>query len=277
MYHTYKIDDEIIEVSLSSSDNYKFGASELLIEKFGDLIEDMPWFSEGYKLVESNYFYNYTKIYESIEFSLKNILKRVNPKISLINFKLDNYHKFVTDEEHLKVVEISRRLSPDELGFDTNKLFKSFSDYFNTNLSIIDPNTYLNQWIILRINRPFSTEFNPAHKDIYAHYHRSNFIPKMVNLWIPVCGVNQKSGLPVAPGSHMIHEDKINKSNPGASLNGKVYSVNSILSWNNEQSMKKLCPDNDHFIAFSSHLIHGLARNANSSTRISLEFRLYKT
>ena len=34
------------------------------------------------------------------------------------------------------------------------------------------------------------------------------FCPRMVNAWIPISGVNRLAGLGLAPGSHLLSEEK---------------------------------------------------------------------
>ena len=130
--------------------------------------------------------------------------------------------------------------------------------------------------IVARFNKPNSLGYNPAHKDTYQAYDKTGFIPKMINVWIPICGVNKLAGLPLAPASHLIPEVKIERANAGSILNGQKYNVNRILSWDNDSSLKTISPKDSEMIIFSSHLIHGLAVNRNpDTTRVSLEFRLY--
>jgi ectoine hydroxylase-related dioxygenase (phytanoyl-CoA dioxygenase family) len=129
--------------------------------------------------------------------------------------------------------------------------------------------------MIARLNKPQSLDYNPVHKDIYEVFDKLGVIPKMINVWIPVCGVNKTSGLPIAPRSHLISEHKIKRSKAGSVLNSQKYSVNSILEWQGSRDLVRMNPDSDEFLIFSSHLIHGLAFNQNSDkTRISFEFRL---
>ena len=53
--------------------------------------------------------------------------------------------------------------------------------------------------IVVRLNRPNSIGYNPAHKDIYQSFDESGYVPKMLNVWIPICGVNKLSGLSTCP------------------------------------------------------------------------------
>ena len=135
----------------------------------------------------------------------------------------------------------------------------------------------MNQWIIVRINRPNSIGYNPVHKDIYESYDSLGEIPRMINVWIPICGVEGRTGLPIAPGSHLVPEDQISRTKAGSVIEGQRYSVNCIQTWGDSVTLKTMTPSYGDMLVFSSHLIHGLAKNYHAdTTRISLEFRLYE-
>tara|TARA_B100000780_G_C20714024_1_gene283846 strand:- start:49 stop:426 length:378 start_codon:yes stop_codon:yes gene_type:complete len=75
--------------------------------------------------------------------------------------------------------------------------------------------------IVVRINRPNSIGYNPCHKDIYNAFDKSGFIPKIINIWIPICGVKKLAGLRLAPASHVISEVEIERVYAGSFLNGQ--------------------------------------------------------
>ena len=158
------------------------------------------------------------------------------------------------------------------LDFIGKKLRKELSYKMNS--------SELSHWIIVRINMPISTNtigFNPAHKDIYEDYDQKGYAPKMVNTWIPICGVNKKTGLPVAIGSHLIKEDQILRTKCFSFIENQQYSVNCIKSWGGSKELKLISPKEGELLIFSSHLIHGLGKNNNlDRTRVSLEFRLHE-
>ena len=123
---------------------------------------------------------------------------------------------------------------------------------------------------------PNSGGFNPAHKDIYEDYDERGFAPRMINCWIPICGVNNKTGLPLVPGSHDFFESEILRTKCNSIVENRQYSVNCIQSWRSKNNLELLSPKSGEMLIFSSHLIHGLGFNNNcNETRISLEFRLH--
>lgn len=277
MLNKYFIDDSLIEINIDPNNSFIFGNKEILSNKYNDITKNKKWFNEGYCVKNSKNFFNYKCIREEIKKTLKKIIKTYDSSIDLKNFDLENYHNYVDDELHKVVINKTRRLYSDDFGFNTASLIKNFSSYFNANLSFRNPINNITQWIILRIIKPNSLGFNPAHKDIYESFDKYNKIPRMMNIWIPVAGVNHKSGLPIAPRSHLIDESKIHRTLAGSLMNSNKYSVNLIKSWNKETKLKSIYPQKNKFLIFSSHLIHGLAINKNTNkTRMSLEFRLYE-
>ncbi|UPW17178.1 phytanoyl-CoA dioxygenase family protein [Agarivorans sp. TSD2052] len=276
MKHKYYIDGREFKVELQSKGCFHKGKAEVLSERFADLAKPKHWYKDGYSLVKADGFYDPELVYQSIHDAVKRIIHGVNPKTDLSEFTLETYHQYVNDLEHAEVITKTRRLYPNDFGFDVQKVTNSFANYMGTELGFLNPVSGVEQWIIVRINRPNSVGYNPAHKDVYEVFDELGEIPRMINVWIPVCGVNSATGLPVAAGSHLLSEEKIARSKAGSMLNGQQYSVNSILSWDNNTDLISASPKQDEFLIFSSHLIHGLAANRNDNeTRVSLEFRLY--
>ena len=123
---------------------------------------------------------------------------------------------------------------------------------------------------------PGSRAYNPAHKDIYEGFDNDGECPAMVNAWIPIAGVKGRTGLPIAPGSHLIPECRVLRTKAGTKMNGNRYSVNCIKSWDGMNELKTIAPNPGQMLLFSSHLIHGLGCNYNrDTTRVALEFRLH--
>ena len=65
----------------------------------------------------------------------------------------------------------------------------------------------------------------------------------MINAWIPICGVNEKTGLPIVPGSHLINENQIERTKAGTKVNGKNFYVNCIRSWEGKNKMFLASPN----------------------------------
>ena len=131
--------------------------------------------------------------------------------------------------------------------------------------------------IIVRINRPFSNDFNPPHKDIYESLDANNYCPRFINLWIPICGVTSKSSLPIVPSSHLINEDSIIRTRKGVNIFGQKYRVRMIKQWDGSNKLSRVDICDGDALAFTPHLIHGLAFNEEKDvTRVALELRLFE-
>ena len=209
---------------------------------------------------------------------IKEIIKR-NIKANADKLELENYHKWVkSDEDHFEVVSKTRDLFSEDFDFSISKLISRFSDILNTKLTDIKPNSNKRTHIIVRINRPKSSDYNPPHKDMYEDFDngvelKNNF----VNLWIPIAGVTRKTSLPIAPSSHLISEDKILRTVEGGVIEGNKYRVRMVKEWGGSTTLTRAEVNYGEVLIFSSHLIHGLATNEEDDlTRVALEFRLFK-
>ena len=102
-------------------------------------------------------------------------------------------------------------------------------------------------------------------------------IPKIINLWIPICGVTPLSSLPIVPKSHLLPENQVFRTLEGGVVGGKKYRVRMVKEWNGNNELTRPVVNYGGVLFFSSHLIHGLAINEEKDkTRVSLEFRLCK-
>lgn len=275
MKHTYMINNDAFEVTIQPNE-YSSGKSLNLSEKFDDLAQEKHWYDEGYTIEKSSDFFNICELQNATELAVRQIISELDGSINLTNFKLERYHQFVSDDLHLKIMQKVRRLHPQHLSIDIDQILRKFSQYFGKNLMFKNPVTGEQQWMIARINRPKSKDFNTAHKDVYEIFDKFQKIPQMINVWVPLIGVTKKNTLPVVPMSHLLPESKVLRTKAGSTVNGIKYSVNSIKSWDDSSSLTKIPLEQDEILIFSSHLIHGLAmNNEEDTTRVSFEFRLY--
>ena len=277
MSHIYLIDKDEMTISLDDNSIYEGGNSEILIERFGDLTSDQKWFKEGFTTEKSSKFFDAEILYHATEDAVKKIIRNLDSGIELDDFTLEKYHNYISEELHSEVIKKTKRLFPEDLDIETKDILERFSEYFKTKLSFTNPITHDTQWMIARINRPRSNNYNTAHKDIYEIFDEHSVIPKMVNVWVPLCGVTNLNSLPIVPQSHLLSEDVVVRSKAGSTINGIAYSVASIKSWGGSSTLNRVDIKSDELLVFSSHLIHGLAYNSeNDVTRISFEFRLYE-
>lgn len=273
----YLIDGNNFTVDVPAETDFFVGKSRCLARDFNDITETLDWYEKGFSTVELKPFIDVQKTKIKLSECIMRICEDEGIAVNKKSFKLEDYHKYVNENKHAVILKRTRDLIPEDFGFDIDRFLTSAKNYFKYDLGWEGSDQY-NPKIIARINMPQSRHFNPAHKDIYQVYDKTNEIPQMVNIWIPICGVNDGVGLPLAPGSHLIEESKVSRTKAGSIVNGTRYSVNCIKDWDSLNQLTTVCPPESQMIVFSSFLIHGLARNLHrDTTRISLEFRLFRS
>lgn len=272
MRATYQIDDTA--VSLDVDGDRVQGAPEVLVETYGDPLSAQPWFRDGFTVAPLLSPAELSAMRAAVLDVIRGVVTGLGR--DLRGLSLEGYHKHVEDELHALVIAQTRRLPLQDFGVPAADLIARLSALVGTKLSLHNPALNADQWVICRINRPGSQDFNPVHKDAYEALDHAGMVPPMVNFWVPVCGVAGPTGLPVAPGSHLIPEDRIERTKAGCSINGRRYSVNAVTRWDGGAVLTTIAPDEGEVLAFSSNLIHGLGRNlASDTTRMALEFRLF--
>ena len=254
--------------------DFFWGKEELLFKQEDNVISKMPWFEDGYTVVNAFLENEFQVLKQSITKCITEAIKANNIKFDETEFTLNNYHKIVnTDELHHKIINITRNLENIDFDFDIDKLASRFSNILGYKLT---------SWIEelqkthvqIRISRPNSLDINPPHRDGYLSYWED-----IINVWIPIEGCNENSSLPLCPGSHQIAENNILRTkSKGAKINGNTYYVPCILETNKGViHMKRPNPKEGEAILFSPYLIHGAAVNKNKDiTRVSLELRFPK-
>lgn len=272
----YIVDDRLIEVSVEGSSDFAFGKNELLSNEQRDIVFGQSWYTDGYRSFKFLENRDFDQVKIGVTKCIAKIVQDVG--IDVKEFRLEDYHKYVTTNElHYKVVSRTRDLFSGDFNFPIDEMIPKFEQLIGFGLTDIDPFNKSKMHIILRINRPGSTDLNPPHKDIYGAWDEAGRIPQFVNLWIPICGVTPMSSLPVAPGSHLLTEDKVFRTFQGAVVDGNKYRVNAVLEWDGSNRLMRPKVDYGEVLMFSGHLIHGLAKNElDDTTRVALEFRLFK-
>jgi hypothetical protein len=274
---TYYIDNKPYSIEIKEDQEFYKGENIVLSNEQNDITFFQEWYPQGFftkNFLEPNEFF---KIKSGITDCIKNITQKVVQK-ELDDFSLENYHTFVTtDRDHFKIVSQTRDLFPEDFNFPISEMLPKFENILGFSLTDIDPNNKQKAHIILRINRPYSSDYNPPHKDIYEHFDDEKYVPKFVNFWVPICGVTENSSLPLAASTHLVPENLLTRTRQGCSISGNNYRVRLIKDWDGEVNLKRYPIQYGDVLIFSPHLIHGLAVNEQpNNTRVSLEFRLYK-
>jgi len=264
------IDDVSFECSVESADFF-WGEDQVLYQEEDSVLANVAWKNEGFSLVN---------VLDSEEIlDLKNrtyqlMKKIVSEYVSIdAHFSLSNYHHYVTNNEtHGKIIQKTRFLNREYFSPIFEKICEKISVVTNCALSL--DNFKLDQEIIiLRISRPKSLDINPPHRDGYLPIWQD-----VMNVWLPVDGCNEKSSLPVAPGSHLWNEKNIYRTETkGATIDGKFYHVPAIVKSNPDLMMMRPNPAEGQALVFTPFLLHGCAVNMNEDmTRFSFELRLAK-
>lgn len=272
----YLINKNKIILTVPDDQEFFTGENICLSKEFKDLTIGTTWQNKGYAILNIGKFINFVSVKQSICESIKKNIINLYPNKDLKNFSLEKYHKFINESEHITLDKRLKRQYPKDFGFSDNKIIKIIEREIKHPLGYQKSEENIKHWIIIRINMPHSGGFNPAHKDIYEDFDNKGYAPRMINCWIPICGVNKFTGLPLVPGSHNFLENEILRTKCNSVLEGRQYSVNCIRSWKGKNNLELFHPKDGEMLIFSSHLIHGLGINNNSDeTRISLEFRLH--
>jgi hypothetical protein len=272
----YTIDDRLIEVNMEGSPEFAYGKHELLSNAKDDITYGRSWYPNGYQAFDFLNGPEFDLLKSGLTKSITRIMREAG--VDAPEMRLEDYHKHIpSNEVHFKVVSRTRDLFSEDFNFPIIEMIPKFEELIGFGLSDVDPFSKEKMHIIVRINRPGSTDLNPPHKDIYGVWDEEGRIPHFVNLWIPICGVTSKSSLPVAPGSHLLTEDKVLRTFQGAVVDGNKYRVNAVLEWDGSSRLMRPKVDYGQVLMFSGHLIHGLAKNEQEdTTRVALEFRLFK-
>lgn len=263
-----KIDDA--EYWFNVEGDFFWGNDELLYQNQNSVISKTDWETIGYACVKVLNNGEFEKLKQSIHSNIIKALKVNGLKVDEDNFKLRDYHNFVTNDAlHLKVIDITRNLTNEDFNFDVDKLAERFSSLLGYKFtSWIEE---LNKTHIqIRINRPNSLDINPPHRDGYLSYWKD-----IINVWMPIEGCNSQTSLPVCPGSHLIKESEIYRTeSKGAKISGNTYYVPCILKTKRGMlNMIRPNPKQGEALIFTPFLIHGAAINNSNVTRVSLELR----
>jgi Phytanoyl-CoA dioxygenase (PhyH) len=270
------IDGQPCTVDVGGSPAFSFGAAETLSRPDTDPTFFQDWYGEGFRVFRFLDDAAFASLHYGVTHSIARIVASLGVEVT--GFELEKYHHFVRDDAtHFQVVRLTRDLFPADFNFPITATRKRLERLLGFGLTDIDPDTGDKLHIIIRINRPGSSDYNPPHKDIYEVWDAEAVIPKFVNFWIPACGVSPQSSLPVGPGSHLLPEDRIYRTVEGGVVAGKTYRVRSILHWDGSNRLHRPPVGDGEVIVFSSHLIHGCAINEQEdTTRVALEFRLFR-
>lgn len=241
----------------------KWGDNKVMLNNDYNLLQKTDFDNTGYKIFNINNYNNF----------LQRFVK--NEIISVVNkdFALENYHKFITEEEHkliLNSMPYKKDMYPDVKEF-SEYLEKMISDIVGESVKIFNDDLWFR---ICRPSKINDNDYNPCHRDVYLDFYRN-----IVNIYLPVVGSNEKSALTIQSGSHKWSESDTMVTQGGAffKTQNKKYSVDAIVASKYPIEMIRPNPSVSQLMLFSPYLIHGCAQNNNEdTTRISLEVRFIR-
>lgn len=268
----YKLNGQEQDLFVSGETGY--GENVVLLLGDDNLIKNTDFNDCGYSV---NRFLD-DESYDNFCLGIQKIFSKLISKATSIqvdvNFKLENYHEVIkTDELHAKIINYLREGFPlDSLPIPLQLIEERVSeicgvDVIAYNSKLPDQNFYV------RVVRPNGkNDNNPPHRDVWLDYYRN-----CVNIYLPICGSNELSALPMVPGSHLWSESDIERTLNGATIKGYSYRVPSVTSSKNAMDFIRPNPSRNEMIVFSPYLIHGGGVNLNqSTTRMSLEMRFFR-
>ena len=228
------------------------------------------------------------KLSHYVSLKMKQILKNELKK-NIQHFKMEKYHEYVSDEEHLLVLKkMGLGWSTDDFPFSFSIIEKRMSSLLKMKVSAwakhikkqhkkeLAINNIISRKpsiFSIRIVRPMChTDCNPPHKDAWIERLRNG-----INIYAPLCGSTKESSLPLVPDSHHLNENVILRTIGKYKFNGVSYTVPVALSINNNDiSLIRPNPKIGQALIFSPYLIHGGAYNfEKNKTRFSLECRFW--
>jgi|LakMenE01Jun11ns_1017448.scaffolds.fasta_scaffold9819882_2 hypothetical protein len=258
------------------AEHFKRGLNEIQLQD--PLFDEPSFLKNGYMIAKVPEMWHET-IISSIKSYILNALNvnGVNPE----NFQLDQYHTYVNDKIHQKVVDSFRGGMDGYNGIPIEQL----------NIPIPDIDSFINKTIQsnrpvsihvqklglsikkfwIRIIRPNTNDNNPPHKDSHLERNRN-----MVISFYPIVGCNEKSSLPIIPGSHLEPESEYIVSSSPSFVDKKEFNVPAIVHRNKGLNLITPNPKEGEILIFTPELIHGGGVNLNTNiTRISLEMRYF--
>jgi hypothetical protein len=263
-----KIDGAPFEFDLQG--DFFWGQDEVLFREGDNAIADTAWIGQGYTVIPLFEPGELEALSEGIRGVVSELLSKSGGSAPA-DFALEDYHLYALDDAlHRSVVDKSRWLSFRDFHMDAAKVCERISRCLGRTAHTTNPK--LNRdVVILRISRPGKLDINPPHRDGYLDIWKDT-----VNLWLPIAGCNEKTSLPIIPGSHYWNEKDVQRTQNGqAKIGGVPYSVPGIVDSKHGLNMIRPNPQPGQALVFTPFIVHGAAVNRSEKTRMSFELRLH--
>jgi hypothetical protein len=247
------------------------GDDVVLLDREDDLIVKTSWKNEGYSVEKFLALPDFAALEAGIRRMVWTLVREAGVSVS-DNEPLVNYHKIVqgNDEAHRFVARWGMPLSLFPINPDL--VCDRISEICQTPLrlkSVPNKEGVSEVPFGFRVVRPRSTDQNPLHRDAWQDVWKGT-----LNIWIPIAGCNEKTSLPLVPGSHRWMESEIERTRSGARIDNKVYMVPSVTGSARDLTPIIPNPGPNEVLVFSPYVIHGNASNKTEDTsRVSIEMR----
>ncbi len=260
------------EISVVGKSSY--GDSKVLLVEDDNIIGQTDFDERGYTVAKFSDAEIYKQLCDGIRSLLSTLIFDATGVCFGNDFSLPDYHLFVTtDEMHRLIIEKLRNgFELEEMPIRLDIIEKRVSEICGITLAAKNPNLSEQRFYVRVVRPDGKNDNNPPHRDVWLDYYRS-----CVNIYLPICGSNELSALPLIPGSHYWSESEIERTLDGAVVQGYEYRVPSVT--NAKRSLEFIRPDPkpNELMLFSPYLIHGGGVNLNKAvTRMSLEMRFFR-
>jgi len=272
---SYRIDDDTVTISVGGTRVTVDGG--VMLETDDDLTAGTPWSEVGYTVEPFLPAPSYRRLVEGLtDLVVEQI--RANGGDPGPAFDLTDYHRVVDDRQH---DALAGRLcfTPDRFPIDLDEVVARVGLACGVDVTPICPSPYEPDpdappiAFCLRLVRPGSrNDFNPPHRDVWLDRLRS-----AVNLYVPLAGSDARSSLALIPGSHRWAERELVRTERGAVVGGRSFTVPAVVATEGDFALTRPDPAAGEMLLFSPYLVHGGAVNRNADrTRVSLEMRFWR-
>lgn len=267
-----EIDGDVLEYNVAG--DVGFGEDRVLLDEDDDLTARAPWRDQGYAVERFLDPDDFQQLHDGMRALITGMVDDALPPH--VDFPLERYHERVPDDvAHAAVVARGLAGIPlTRLPIDVARIERRISEIVGIDVTTHNPGLppEEEQYFAVRIVRPMRGDNNPPHRDVWIDALRNG-----INLYVPLCGSNERSSLPLLPGSHRWPEAAIERTLTGARVSGNQYHVPAVTGAAQPLRMIRPNPGWNEVLVFSPYLIHGGGRNfATDTTRISLEMRLFR-
>ena len=136
---TYQIDHVDVSISAGDANVFTTGEDVVLAQEYSDLALEQAWKEAGHTTVDASEVFNIVEVQRDITNILRTIIADISPSTDLDGFTLERYHKYVDDALHYAVIGKTRRLYPQDFGFEEQRVVGFLSRLLSSRLGYMNP------------------------------------------------------------------------------------------------------------------------------------------